>query len=620
MKTQPPTETSKRPGRPRLEVTHSLTAEEAQARRKKAASLRSRRSQARAVVKGRFPAGGPLLDHELAEIDRRFDAEAQELGLTPPQTKARRERNARRRNPTGEGIRCRFVVHDRADGAYDLDVYEATTSNGTGFATFPYRLNGLTEAQLKRETEDLKTEGFDPARYMRPLQDYILAAHDLKKRQLEGDFDLDEENEAYGMARQAIRDVNRSATVGLFLGLLILSRGQEESVMTAGRGGSVGSFFRVYDAIGDARIPMAQGAFHASVEQWIMQIASEPLKVVPHTGVGRPGKDAASKKQIRFRLQILRDAFRVAATVGGCFPAARSADGILTKTRIKRAIDEIDARGLTRGSIPFRCLYRGELELLMEQVPTLSHAAYLIFCHSTGLRPQHAKMLSTRYFDPETGALSFEKGLLYELRPGGANKSVSRGQESVVVRLILSFPEVFDIGLLPEIARYFAFVMKKNRDLRAFDKDKGVIVAKQRDFRTTCAKSLFLSGVDMTEIALRLGNTVDVAAKHYADNVPPDAVHFDRGPTFFGDLESLKVGGKSVCLEGPAWDGWLLKKFLMECIARKRQEYGDDGAGFEAFKARLSAKVLRAHDFREEQSAIVLEQGRDAGFRSLDDM
>lgn len=603
-----------------LEAKYDLTPEQAEARRKKAASIRARRSQAHKRARETYPEGSDLLEHELAKIDRRLDAEAAELGLRQPRIKVRETKAARRRKPTGDGIRCCYVVHDRADGAFDLDVYEATTTSGTGYGLNPYRLPKLTAAQLEKEVEALTTDGFDPARYSRPLKDYVAEAHRLRQRQLAGDFDLDEENPAaYEKARIAIREVNRSATIGLFLGLLILARGHEDEVLRKGRGGQGGLYFRIYDAVGDARVPMAEGAFHASVDHWIGLIANETLKGAPSTGVGRPGKDAASKKVVKDRLKCLRDAFRTAATVGACFPSARSADGILTRVRIKRVVEELGSKGMTRNRIPFRSLYRREIEIVLEQAPSLAHVAFFVFCLSTGLRPQHANMLSTRFYDPSTGALSFEKGMLYEINPGGEKKRISRGRETVVVRLILSFPEVFEIGRMPELVAYLKRIMKKNPDLKAFAKEKGVRAACQKDLRTTCAKNLFVGGWDFADIALRLGNTVDVASKHYADNVPPDATHFERGPAFFGDLGAFRVEGESVCLKGNPWDGWLLRAFLRECRLRKLQEYGDDKQGFADFMGRLAEKVLTAYRFEETQMGAVLESAKTLeSFTSLD--
>jgi hypothetical protein len=292
--------------------------------------------------------------------------------------------------------------------------------------------------------------------------------------------------------------------------------------------------------------------------------------------------------------------------------------------KIEAKIEEVARAGKTRGRIPWRCLYRGEIQIIVEQAPTLSHVAFFVLNLTTGIRPEVIKLLSPKYYDPADGSLDFANGSMNERLPGGEKKRLSNDQESVVARLILSFPDVFDHEQMPDIVAYFEGGFKKNDDLRKFAKEKKIKLVTHRDFRASCAKNLLQSGFTMEQIALRLGNTEDVASEHYADNYPPDAVGIEPGPAFYGNLTDFKIPAKTgtpVCLKGSYWDGWLLKIFLIECIQRKRQTLGAGSPAFAAFKALLEEKTLAAYNYEQRRADESMKVwGKTHDVTSLDDV
>lgn len=561
---------------------------------------------------------GSALGYEIERIHQKWDERRKKVGAklkAKSNTLPQDTKKAVRAKVVGQGMNCEFYTEEHEAGLVDLFVFPQDKKSPTGYAINGFQLARLTKEQLTKELVCLRTKGFVPTRGFSPaLIESVLKVEGIYQRLKTTEFDTESiVPQIKAAADKAVDALREEMTVGLLIAFYFQDREKVSSFLENPKRDAWSVEYAIYDILGNAKIPTSRTAFQTTVEGWAKTIANAKVKAFgrsdQHGGIGRPNT-------IRGRLTVMHAAFEAVSKYSDIFPWAVVGMKAFNKQSRAQTIAILEKKGEIRQRIPYRCLYREEIKYFIDGLPDIDCLSFFFLNLSTGLRPEIMKTLRPEYFDQETGSLLFWRGvfLAIEAKPGGINKRVSKASVSVVVRLILSMPEIFNVSRMPAIKTFFENKKKQWHQtmpkLAIFAKKKGIKAARHRDFRNTCAKNLLQSGLRISEISHRLGNTDDVAEGRYAEDFPPDAHRIAPGISFYEEIVGVKVEGSDVeiCRKDPPWDGWLLLQFLIAVKNRKKSEFlslysnkKEAKKQTEAFYERLRQRVLDAYHYEEKQ-------------------
>ncbi len=478
---------------------------------------------------------------------------------------------------------------------YEIFVYQIDLFDGA--RTYdPFVRAGLGESEARKIIQEIRENGFKREKFLVPLSSYSAKANEFLKSAYSSRFSLRE-----------IEKMQKNITLGFAIAIFRAS----EEISLGGKDKRFEHLERVYRTLGN--IPLREWAVTpAHIEGWLWAIITSRAEASGRTTERGESIKVQYAKKLIGTLVAIFDRLSYFPIV---FPWADTVKRMIQDKRLK-----LQRKAMSQGQLApsegFRCLTLKEFFLILELTPTIHHVSFLIIGLSTGLRPEDLKVIESRDWDRNSGALFFRDGRLNRKNRFESRRNLANPHTSAVVRLILSTPEFFDPNKRKEIVSWFEgddpYSMKKMESIIKIARWNNTPVATLRDFRTTAATQLAFCGVPLLDITRRLGHVSSITTEsYYVKAIPSDGAScshispaIERGMTYLGNPVVKLPGKTDSYADTNPWDTFLLVWFIEEVKNRKLKKLKFEGHPNAEIEGKLWPEWAKSVLFTQVDKAI----------------